>query len=101
MPSADTKAMFLSLFLLCFEALLEESLQVLRLLLEEILLFLTFLFVVFLPLFNNRVYSINFCPERDYLFLLLSLPFLKLRLLLDQLSFSVFGLELFAHGEGD
>ena len=55
----------------------------LRLLLEEIFLFFTLLFVVLLSLFDDRVDSIDFSPEPDYLLLLLSFSFLELRFLLD------------------
>ena len=72
----------------------------LRLLLEEILLFFTFLFVVFLLLFNDRVDGVDLGLKLNHLLLLLGLPFLELTSLLLQFGLAVLGLELLAHSKG-
>ena len=70
---------FSSLFLLLFN-LLKESLQVVRLLHEELDLLLTLLLRIFPLLFDDALNGLNLSPLLNNLFLLLLLLFLQLGL---------------------
>ena len=80
--------------------LLEETLEVVGLLLEELGFFLALFLVLFALLGNDGVDGLNFGAQLDDLLLLLLLLPLQLHLALFELRLAVLGLQLLAHGEG-
>ena len=94
--SSHSLIFFLGCLFLLLLNLLQEPLQVVRLLHEELDLLLPFLIFILPLLFDDTIDGLDFRPLLNDLFLLLLLLFLKLSLPILKLLSAMLSLQLFA-----